>query len=217
MNVENSKNEPPHSRPNSAQNFAFSLKWMFYAPTLIASGVAVWGTDSILFSIFVLIFWAARFFIGESRFKNVSFPPSLIILCVLAILYFLIFPSAQISREAPRRLKCANDMRQFVLAMWVYESEFGQLPDAIKTVNGNPHSWRITILPYMEQKTRFDLYDYSLPWDSKTNMWLDFPGYLTSPTREDHGGKTTFKLVVGKGNRFSIGSHTNNRFDNGWS
>ena len=103
MTAEASKTGPPHPRSHSASNSTFGLKSMFYATTLIASGAAVWGDDSILFSIFVLIFWAARFFIGESRFKNDFLPTSLIISCVLAILYYLLVPSVFINREAPRR------------------------------------------------------------------------------------------------------------------
>ena len=178
---------------------------MFYATTLIASGAAVWGDDSILFSIFVLIFWAARFFIGESRFKNAFLPTSLIILCVLAILYYLIVPSVFINREALRRIHRKNNMRQLVLGMLNYESAFGQLPNAIETINGNSHSWRTRILPFIEEQNRFNLYDYSLPWDSTVNMKLVSPVATPSSFSPDQEGKTIFKLVVGEGTVFQSG------------
>ena len=190
---------------DSGSNSAFGLQWIFYATALIASGMAVWGSSTILFSVLILIFWATWFAILNTRYENSFALRLLLVLLFLLALLGLSLPQLITSRRSfSRRAHCKNDMRQFVLAMHSYDSSFGQFPEAVKTVNGNPHSWRTTLLPYLERGSLFDLYDESLPWDADKNMLLtdNWDVATTFRTEDHHDGKTAFKLVVGDGTFF---------------
>jgi hypothetical protein len=63
-----------------------------------------------------------------------------------------------------------NNMRQLALAIHNYESATGKLPENIKDKNGKPLlSWRVEILPYIEQQAVYQMFKLDEPWDSPAN------------------------------------------------
>ncbi|WP_428308911.1 DUF1559 domain-containing protein [Lacipirellula sp.] len=72
------------------------------------------------------------------------------------------------------RESCASNLNQFAKSLFIYEMQKRQLPQAaIKGPNGRPfHSWRISILPMIEQSQIFEAYDWEEPWDSPHNSQL---------------------------------------------
>jgi hypothetical protein len=89
------------------------------------------------------------------------------------------------------------------LAVVNYHDVHGHFPPAyLADAEGRPmHSWRILILPYMEQQELYEQYDFSQPWDGPDNRRLAdrMPRiYAFHPTY--HAGLTTtnYLAVVGK-------------------
>ena len=68
-------------------------------------------------------------------------------------------------------MQCANNLRQIALAMQQYEAANGCFPPAyIADKHGKPmHSWRVLLLPYLEQQDLYDRYRFDEPWDSANN------------------------------------------------
>jgi prepilin-type processing-associated H-X9-DG protein len=64
-----------------------------------------------------------------------------------------------------------NNQKQIALALLNYESVYGHFPPAyITDADGNPmHSWRVLILPFLEQQALYDSYNFDEPWDSPAN------------------------------------------------
>jgi len=95
-----------------------------------------------------------------------------------------------------------------MLAMHNYQSVHGQFPGAATLdVDGRPkHSWRVRILPFLDEEALHDKYDYALPWDSPQNLKLldQIPPIYKCPCMED-GTQTRYKLVVGPGSLFDDG------------
>lgn len=73
-----------------------------------------------------------------------------------------------------RRTQCQSYMRQITLAILNYESEHGHFPPPyVADENGEPmHSWRVLILPYLEEQELYDQFDFSKPWNDPVNLRL---------------------------------------------
>lgn len=78
-----------------------------------------------------------------------------------------------------------------MLALANYEEKHGTLPPAFLTdTNGKPvHSWRVLILPYMEEQALYDRYDFDEPWDGPNNKQLldEMPFAYSCPSHGHHG------------------------------
>jgi hypothetical protein len=66
----------------------------------------------------------------------------------------------------------ANNLKQIALALHFYENEHGSLPPAYLTdAEGRPmHSWRVLLLPYLEEHALYKQYNFAEPWDSPHNL-----------------------------------------------
>ena len=74
-------------------------------------------------------------------------------LLLIPVMIALLLPAVQAAREAARRAMCVNNLKQIGLAMHNYHERHGASPrPAIYDANGKPLlSWRVLILPYLEQ------------------------------------------------------------------
>ena len=83
----------------------------------------------------------------------------------------LLLPAVQAAREAARRMQCANNLKQLGLAMHIYHDTHNTFPPAYTVdKNGKPlHSWRVLLLPYLEQTALYSEIRLDEPWDSEYN------------------------------------------------
>jgi hypothetical protein len=78
-------------------------------------------------------------------------------------------------RESASRLQSSNNLRMLSLAMMNdADSNQGRMvPQAICDKNGKPLlSWRVAILPYIEQQQLYSQFKLDEPWDSPNNIRL---------------------------------------------
>src|SRR6266481_323574 len=92
----------------------------------------------------------------------------LVVIAIIGVLVALLLPAVQSAREASRRMKCTNQLRQIAIASHNVHDTTGFLPSGHRlTVNGTTYvyymSWGIQILPYMEQDALFKQYDDTVP------------------------------------------------------
>jgi hypothetical protein len=115
----------------------------------------------------------------------------LVIPCLIALL----LPAVQQAREAARRTQCKNNMKAIALAMHNYHDTYGSFPPAyIPDENGKPmHSWRVLILPMLDQQFLYSQYDFDQPWDSPANRSVmdRMPAIYGCPSSPDAKGNTT--------------------------
>ncbi len=88
------------------------------------------------------------------------------------VLVALLLPAVQGARGAARTTQCQNNLRQIQLAILNYESVHGKFPPAYTVdEDGNPlHSWRVLILPFLEEGALADQFNMEEPWDSPHNL-----------------------------------------------
>jgi hypothetical protein len=80
----------------------------------------------------------------------------------------------QQSRQAARRSQCTNNLKQIGLAMHNYHDKHGSFPPAFRAgQDGKPLlSWRVLILPFLEQQQLYSEFHLDEPWDSPHNKAL---------------------------------------------
>src|SRR5690606_28292508 len=64
------------------------------------------------------------------------------------------------------RGQCQNNLRQVVLALHGYHVDHGCFPPAyVADAAGRPmHSWRVLVLPYLEEQDLYAAYNFAEPW-----------------------------------------------------
>jgi len=104
------------------------------------------------------------------------------------------------------RTQVTNNFKQITIGMHNYAQVHGALPPpAIYSKDGKPLlSWRVAILPYIEEEALYKQFKLDQPWDSPANLAL-LP--KMSAIYHDHTatlppGMTTFRVFVGPGTAF---------------
>jgi prepilin-type processing-associated H-X9-DG protein len=124
----------------------------------------------------------------------------------IGILVALLLPAVQAAREAARRTQSANNLRQIAVAMMSYEAARGVLPARANfDKQGKPLlSWRVHMLPYLEQEALYKQFHLDEPWDSENNKKLIplMPAVYRNPSSAAQPGMANYLAVVGKGLAF---------------
>src|SRR5258708_3140815 len=92
----------------------------------------------------------------------------------IAVVGVFFLPAERGSRTASRRSQCKNNLKQIGLALHNYHDEFKCFPPAfVADANGRPmHSWRVLLLPYLDQAPLYANYQFDEPWDGPNNSKL---------------------------------------------
>jgi len=135
--------------------------------------------------------------------------PSLTSPATSGVLLGLLLPATQSAREAARRAQCSNNIKQIMLAMHNYHSANNSFPRDLTDKAGKPLlSWRVAILPYIEQAELYNKFKLDEPWDSPHNKELlkEMPPTLKCPDRAKvEPFTTTYRGFVGAGAMFETG------------
>ncbi|TWU13498.1 hypothetical protein CA54_23330 [Symmachiella macrocystis] len=122
----------------------------------------------------------------------------LVVPCMIALL----LPAVQQAREAARRTQCRNNLKQIGLALHNYHDVWGSFPPAyIADETGRPmHSWRVLILPYLDQQALYDQYDFDEPWDGPNNSRLlgNRPPVYACPSSDVDATSTYYAAIAGE-------------------
>lgn len=113
-------------------------------------------------------------------------------------------PAVNQAREAARRSSCNCNLKAIGLALQNYADVYKCFPPAyVSDARGNRmHSWRVLILPFMEQKPLYDRYDFSEPWNGPHNRKLAafIPPVYCCPSDDLRGlGQVSYLAITGPG------------------
>jgi hypothetical protein len=117
-------------------------------------------------------------------------------------------PGAGTARTTPADIQCANSLRQIGLAMHNYHDAYGRFPSAAThDRQGKPLlSWRVQLLPFLEQESLYKEFRQDEPWDSEQNKKLiaRMPVIYRCPAHAKlPAGKTAYVVPLGKDTMFT--------------
>ncbi len=120
---------------------------------------------------------------------------------VPVMLIILMIPAVGAAREAARRAQCTNNLKQIGLALLNYESSYGTFPPtATFDANGKPLlSWRVLVLPYLDQNPLYQQFHLDEPWDSPHNKPLSdivLNVYQCPSTEPSSRTSTPYQVIV---------------------
>jgi RNA polymerase sigma factor (sigma-70 family) len=119
-------------------------------------------------------------------------------------------PAARHPNASPaQRAKSMNNLKQILLALHNYHDVNGNMPHDITDKDGKPIlSWRVAILPYLDQDNLFKQFRLDEPWDSDHNKKLLalMPSTYRTPGIEPKDSiKTHYQGFVGPDTMFEPG------------
>ncbi len=166
----------------------------------------------------VATFWFYAPFVGF----NVSFlvlivgllfrpTRALAFLAFLFLLFALALPMREGVRAPVRSAVCRSHMKQVVLALRNYHDDYGCFPPAyLADEDGQPmHSWRVLILPYLEEEDLYEQYRFDEPWNGPSNSRLADEFARGFQCFQYHSGRsatsTNYLLITGDGTAWADG------------
>ncbi|EAQ78275.1 DUF1559 domain-containing protein [Blastopirellula marina] len=120
----------------------------------------------------------------------------LVVIAIIGVLIALLLPAVQQAREAARRSSCQNNMKQLALACHMYHDTYLMLPYG----EAQYITWKISILPFIEQSNLSDQFDYTVSFKSNedtvnSNLLsnvnisaFNCPSYSKNPTDQNYWG-----------------------------
>ena len=128
-------------------------------------------------------------------------------LAVSAVLGGMMVPAIQKVRDAADRMTSQNNLKQIGLALHNYHDAMGAFPPAVvRDKNGKAlYSWRVLILPYLEQDVIYKNWKKDEPWDSPHNKPLSdvvLKVYTLPGNPDGVSNRTPYRVFIGKGTGF---------------
>jgi prepilin-type processing-associated H-X9-DG protein len=125
---------------------------------------------------------------------------------VIGVLVALLLPAVQAAREAARRMQSSNNLKQIALAMHNFHDTYRMLPPrANVAADGKPLlSWRVHLLPFLEQQALYKEFNLTESWDSPHNKPLieRMPSVYRNPSAKPSNSLASYLVPAGKGSIF---------------
>lgn len=103
-----------------------------------------------------------------------AYKPAGVYALALGGIVWMALPTVGYNPTAARRMQCGNNLKQIAIALLCYEQQYGSFPPAyLADDQGRPmHSWRVLILPFLEQQELYAQYRFDEPWNGPHNSQL---------------------------------------------
>ena len=120
------------------------------------------------------------------------------------------------ARKAAERQTSSLNMRQIGSSIYKYYDAYGALPQSAITMPSEkikleprkyPYSWRVALLPWLEQQALYNKYKFDEPWDSPSNLEVlkQMPAVYRHPDAPADTTNTSYVILVGESTMFPPG------------
>lgn len=120
----------------------------------------------------------------------------------------MVVPAIQSARAAAQRSESVNNLKRIGLALHNFHSAMGTFPPQAtydKATKKKPLlSWRVALLPYLEEAALYNEFKLDEPWDSPHNKALipRMPKVFAVPGAKAEPGKTYYRGFAGRSTLF---------------
>lgn len=113
-------------------------------------------------------------------------------------------PSIDSAAQSAARLQQTNRLRKIALGFHSYHDAHQKFPGAGQSADGKSGlSWRVHILPYVDEAALYNEFNLSEPWDSETNKKLIEKMPKIYEVKGVAAGKTSLHVFTGTGAPFA--------------
>jgi prepilin-type N-terminal cleavage/methylation domain-containing protein len=160
--------------------------------------------------------------------RGITLVELLVVIAILGVLVGLLLPAVQAVREAARRVRCQNNLKQLTLALHSYHSGKRVFPYGAAdgdcdagTPPRHPMTWRTLVLPYLEHQSLYDqlavlanqsVVSHCYPqraWDRSVHQQTPLPDFIC-PSEPDPWTKPAFASWSGGSPSAAIASYYGN-------
>ncbi len=96
----------------------------------------------------------------------------LVVIAIIGLLVAFLLPAVQAAREAARRTQCANNLKQFGLALQNHHSSHNHFPSLTANLTAAGPEFKsaghVALLPYLEESSLNGMYNHSKPWSEQS-------------------------------------------------
>ncbi|MGZ0163439.1 MAG: DUF1559 family PulG-like putative transporter [Planctomycetales bacterium] len=122
----------------------------------------------------------------------------------------LTLPAIQSARTAARRTQSMNNLKQIGLAMHNYHATYKKFPAAVMTAKDGKtkYSWRVALLPFIDQLALYESYKLTEPWDSKDNLKVlaQMPNVYRHPNEDSGTTNSAYYALIGESTAWGDGN-----------
>ena len=159
----------PSDRP-----FQFTLRQAAIAVTIVSFLMALifqWGVMGL---VIVIAAGAVLAMCWGAYWNDGAWFGAGCLVLAMDLLVLLPIPLELAAQEERRHWACKMNLKLLAIALHNYHDTYGAFPPAyVADASGKPmHSWRVLILPHMEQLALYERYNFNEPWDGPNNILL---------------------------------------------
>jgi hypothetical protein len=178
----------------------FRLATIVYLFALLVVSLGAFGNFSGALAAFVVTsFWIAIF--KQPRTTVVEW----LVLGFIGLVFLgLSLPNFLEGREYARLAHCRNCLQQIVRSLQSEVLTNGRLPQAIirDPQERALHSWRVSLLPHIDENATHQAYDWSQPWNGPSNRKgmakpIDILRCPSDPSASPNAPQTNYFAIVG--------------------
>lgn len=177
----------------------FGLVHLFALVSVVAFILAAWSQEEEDHAAILAMAFILEVAIGlYGHFRTLAAPFFWMFACLLGLVAVAPFG---VHEDGPRWM-CNNNMKQLMLALHIYHDVHGHFPPAYTVDSaGRPlHSWRVLILPYIEEDKLYQQFRLDEPWNSPHNLPLaqQMPRVFRCPkAKREPTARASYVALVG--------------------